>query len=48
MHVFENEMKISNEEAFKMMPTSLQSVNLGVIETGNTPVAAKLCFAVQK
>lgn len=39
-------MKISNGEAFKMMPMSLQSVNMGMIETGNTPVAAKLCFVV--
>lgn len=46
MNVFENEMKISNEETFKIMPMSLQSVNMGMIEMGNTPVAAKLCFMV--
>lgn len=44
VHIFENEVKISNTKALKMMPTSLQSVNMGMIETGNTPVAAKLCF----
>lgn len=46
MHIFENEMKISNGEAFKKMSVSLQSVNMGLIETGDTPVAAKLCFVV--
>lgn len=46
VHIFENEVKISNGKALKMMLTSLQYVNMGMIETGNTPVSANLCFVV--
>lgn len=48
MHIFENEEEISNENAIKMMPMSLQSVNIGVTEAGNSPVAAELYFRVLK
>lgn len=46
MHVFENKVKISNGRILKMLPTSLPSVNMSVIATGDTPVVAELCFGV--
>lgn len=43
MHIFENEEEINNGNAIKM---SLQSVNIGMTEAGNSPVAAELYFRV--
>lgn len=48
MHVFENEEEISGGNTIKMMPMSLQSVNIGMTEAGNSPVAAELYFRVLK
>lgn len=37
-----------NGSALKMMPTSLQNVNIGMTEAGNSLVAAQLYFRVLK
>lgn len=48
MHILENEVEISNGNTLKMMLRSLQSVNIGMTEAGNSAVAAELYFRVLK